>query len=133
MDVPPIRIDVVLGNGRWTSGCGDVGCEPDLIDVSAGGIVAKVSRRLGGPPDTCTGDVHPDATFGANMVRRTVKGSTTTFELLYPGSEFGHAGNVFVDATTENPNEKAALDAMLASFAWKLDQSVSLCSSPSGG
>jgi hypothetical protein len=134
----------VLGTGSWHENCqsGSQGsmswmnCGSDVVGFGPGGVVVKIYRWWGGPAPMCRGDTQANATFGALAVRKTVNGTTTTYEIRLPGNDFGQQpNNIFVEVHTESPAQLVRAEALVASFRW-LDSSVAgACASeylPSG-
>jgi hypothetical protein len=56
--------------------------------------------------------------MGSNPARVTAAGSRITWEILRPAAEFGQMGNVFITLTTDDPSERAAGAAAVATFRW---------------
>lgn len=122
LEFPPLRVDAVIGTGAWRTGCRDVGCNPDHVDVSDGRVVVKVYRLVGGPVWSCRGDSLPDRMIGPNPVRITSSGPQRTFEIPLPGAEFGQSGNVFFEITTLNDSERASAEVAVGTFRWSPGQ-----------
>jgi hypothetical protein len=121
------EVDAVLGTGDWRTGCiqttypdghGGGSCTGDTFVVSAGRIVVKVWRRVGGPADMCRADVGVNATLGPNAVLRTGSDSAPVWEIREPGGQFGWSYNVFIEAHTDGASGVAAAEAVIASFRW---------------
>lgn len=112
----------VMGTGSWHSGCRveDNGgaCTGDAVDVSGGRVVVKVFERVGGPAPTCENDVQANATLGPNAIRKTTDKGSTTWEIRFPGYEFGWPNDVFVQAWTDSPAAMVQVDSLVASFRW---------------
>jgi hypothetical protein len=116
----------VLGIGNWKESCqsGAEGtmswfqCGTDSVDVPPGGVVVKVYLWYGGPAVPCRGDTQANATFGSLAVRKIVDGTVTSWEIRFPGNEFGQPNNVFVEAHTSNPTELARAEQLVGSFRW---------------
>jgi hypothetical protein len=99
-------------------------CGSDVVDVGPGGVVVKIYRWWGGPAPICRGDTQANATVGAMAVRKTVDGTTTSYEIRSPGNEFGQQpNNVFVEVHTGSAAQLLRAEALVASFRW-IDSSV---------
>jgi hypothetical protein len=121
--IPVTYVLAVIGNGSWNENCqsspdGAAFCSLDTVSFHPGGIVVKVYRFADGPPPSCRGDVQANATVGPNAVRKTVDGSTTSWELRPPGNEFGQPNNVFIEAHTDDAAQLATAESIVASFRW---------------
>jgi hypothetical protein len=121
------EVDAVLGTGDWRTGCfeteypdghGSISCTGDTFVVTGGRVVVKVWRRVGGPVDTCGGDVGANATLGENAVLRTGSDSDSVWEIRNPGQHFGWANNVIVEAHTSSAAGLAQAEALVASLRW---------------
>jgi hypothetical protein len=124
--IPVIYVLAVLGNGSWSENCQSTSssssegfeCGADLVSFPPGGIVVKVYRYWGAPAPVCRGDVQANETFGSLAVRKTVDGSTTSWELRPPGNEFSQPNNIFVEAHTNDAAQLASAEALVVSFKW---------------
>jgi hypothetical protein len=117
----------VLGQGEWREGCvqtdSSMTCGSDTFQVAPGGILVKVYRWGGGPAVPCRGDTQANATFGETAVRKTIDGTTTSWEIRAPGNEFGQPNNIFVEAHTSAPTQLTRAEALVASLRWAPGQS----------
>jgi hypothetical protein len=66
----------------------------------------------------CLGNTKPNATVGPNPVQKTVDGTTTSWEIPWPGAEFGWPNNPTFEAHTSDPAQLARAQAVVASFRW---------------
>ncbi|MGA2513284.1 MAG: hypothetical protein ABSG37_06670 [Candidatus Limnocylindrales bacterium] len=133
--IPVIYVLAVLGNGSWSENCQSTStssseafeCGTDLVSFPPGGIVVKVYRYWGGPAPVCRGDVQANETLGGLAIRKTVDGSTTSWELRPPGNEFSQPNNIFVEAHTNDAGQLAKAEALVASFKWSPSAGSGYC------
>lgn len=136
---PKIRVIyvlAVLGDGTWIENCAtspdgmQSSCGLDTVSFPPGGIVVKIYRYWGGPAPVCRGDVQANATVGTLAVRKTVTGSTTSWELRPRGNEFQQPNNIFIEAHTDDPGQLAKAEAIVASFQFETSDYAGFCPPP---
>lgn len=134
--IPVIYVLAVLGDGTWIENCTTSAdgmqreCGPDIVSFPPGGIVVKVYRYWGGAAPVCRGDFQANATVGSMAVRKTVTGSTTSWELRPPGNEFQQPNNIFIEAHTDDPGQLARAEAIVASFRFEGSDYAGFCPTP---
>jgi hypothetical protein len=130
----------VLGEGSWQESCRHgssatmtwMQCGTDAVSVPPGGFVVKIFRWYGGPYVPCRGDTRANATAGPNAVRQRVDGDLHSWEIRFPGNEFGQPNNVFVEVRTADSRRVQEAFALVGSFRFLRAGSGGECATAGG-